>query len=185
MGIPLGGIDAYLDQMLVTEKSTAAKNTKPHAKVQAVAPDNSGVSSNTVRRDGFAPAPEKMVGLLKSKETEAQESNLDYGELIKERLEKGERLSDSEMKYLRNYDPALYQKAKRVQDIRDKFSELLQRSPRNATQKIHREVLGQAQKARQTGDRQTGEMLVRSIEKEYRDFVRSPGSDPLPSASDR
>ena len=183
MSIHLGAIDAYLDQILVSERGTTAKNSQQDTNGQRVASIENGGSSQSARRDGFAPDNQKMVGLLKSETAQQEENRLDYGEMIKERLEKGERLSESDMKYLRGYDPALYQKAKRVQEIRDKFSEILQKAPSSEANKIRREVLAQAQKAKGGGDKEIGNLLVRGIEKEFSDFKNARGTARLSSVT--
>ncbi len=173
MSVPLGGIEAYLNQLQYGNAGQAARNLHQQGRTEpAGAEAAGGVSPKADRTDGFSPLQpgETNTTMLKQREPIVQEkTRSDLLDLIKERLQRGESLSDSDMRYLRNNDPALYQKAKQVQDIRQKFSDILARAPKSEGGKIYREVLAQAQKAQASGDAEIGQLLAKAIEKEFAD----------------
>ncbi len=174
MSVPLGGIEAYLNQLQYGNAGQAARNLHQQGRTESAAVEAAGgVSPKADRTDGFSPikAGETATTNLRQREPIAQEeTRSDLLDLIKERLQRGEHLSDSDMRYLRNHDPGLYQKAKQVSDIRQKFSEILARAPRGEGGKIYREVLAQAQKAQASGDAEIGQLLAKAVEKEFADF---------------
>ncbi len=177
MSVPLGGIEAYLNQLQFGTAGQAARNTNQQTKVESTAAEVAGMTPKADRKDGFSQinAAESNAASLKKEPMVKEETRGDLLGLIKERLERGENLSDSDMRYLRNHDPALYQKAKQVQDIRDKFSNILQRAKRSESATVYREVLAQAQKAK-GADAVTGEFLVKAIENEYKGYRGAPAA---------